>query len=173
MSEIINWCNNNDGFIMAILAFLSLLLSAVAIIVSIKTARMPYKKGLKLGSSYNILFSQDLITSKVNSQMAGMSITAVNIGARDVNISFLGLAVKDKSFGKNKRILSGINADIGGKGIVHPTELNKANYNAIDLISALDKIPNAKVYMYATDSEGKSYCHFIGKAKSIVRNLSM
>ena len=49
MNEIINWCNNNDGFIMAILAFLSLLLSAVAIIVSIKTARMPYKKGLKLG----------------------------------------------------------------------------------------------------------------------------
>ena len=173
MSEIINWCNNNDGFIMAILAILSLILSAVAIIVSIKTARMPYKKGLKLGSSYNILFSQHPITSKVNSQTVGMSITAVNIGSRDINISFLGLAVKDKMFFSKKQKMVGINEDIGGKGIIHPTELNEANYNTSDLILAFAKIPNAKVYMYATDTEGKSYCHFIGKAKSIIRNLSV
>lgn len=173
MSEIINWCNSNDGFIMAILAILSLILSAVAIVVSIKTARMPYKKGLKLGSSYNILLSQDPFTSKVSSQTIGMSITAVNIGSRDINISFLGLAVKDKMlFGKKEKMI-GINEDIGGKGIIHPTELSAANYNAFDLISALTKKANAKVYMYATDTEGKSYCRFIGKAKSVIGNLSV
>ncbi len=172
MGEIINWSNNNDGFIMAILAILSLILSAVTIMVSIKTARMPYKKRLKLGSSYNILFSQYSITSKVNSQTVGMSITAVNIGFRDINISFLGLAVKDKIFFGKKQKMVGINEDIGGKGIIHPTELNEANYNTTDLVLAFTQIPNAKVYVYAIDTEGKKYCHCIGKAKNIIRNLS-
>lgn len=43
LGEIIKWCNENNGFLTALLALLSLFLSAFAIAVSIQTARLPYK----------------------------------------------------------------------------------------------------------------------------------
>ena len=40
MELIINWCNDNNGFITAILSAIGLLLSVIAIVVSIRTARL-------------------------------------------------------------------------------------------------------------------------------------
>ena len=42
--KYIQWCNENNGFLTAILSITSLLLSVTAIVVSIMTARLPYKK---------------------------------------------------------------------------------------------------------------------------------
>ena len=44
MGQIIQWCNNNDGFTSAILSVIGLGLSVIAIWVSISTARLPYRK---------------------------------------------------------------------------------------------------------------------------------
>ena len=44
----IEWCNQNNGFISAILSIIGLLLSIIAIVISIHTARLPYKKKLLL-----------------------------------------------------------------------------------------------------------------------------
>lgn len=172
MNEVIQWCNDNNGFLTAILSFLGLLLSVIAIVVSIRTARLPYRKGLRLGFSYNILFSKNIITSQANTQMAGISVTAVNVGARDINISFLGLAVKDKSLGKSIQKMVGITSDIGGKGVLHSTELNEAVYSALDLIQSFSRIPNAKVFLYATDTEGQIYCRRFLTAQNIIDHLT-
>ena len=173
MTDIIDWCNENNGFLTAILSLLSLLLSGIAISVSIKTALLPYRKKLKLGASYNIGVSKDLITSQISSQTIGMSITAVNIGSRDINLSFLGLAVKDKSFDNNIRKMEGLLSDIGGKGIVHPTELGEARYDSNDLIKVLSHIPKAKVYICAMDTEGKTYRRRLWNAQDIIDHLKV
>lgn len=46
IEEIITWCNSNNGFATILLSALTLLVSIIAIIVSIRTARLPYKKKL-------------------------------------------------------------------------------------------------------------------------------
>ena len=48
--NIIQWCNENNGFLTAILSLIGLVLSVPAIVVSLRTARLPYKKKLMLGS---------------------------------------------------------------------------------------------------------------------------
>lgn len=52
--NIIRWCNENNGFLTAILSLIGLVLSVTAIVVSIRTARLPYKKKLMLGSYKNV-----------------------------------------------------------------------------------------------------------------------
>lgn len=42
IEEIITWCNSNNGFATILLSALTLLVSIIAIIVSIRTARLPY-----------------------------------------------------------------------------------------------------------------------------------
>ena len=51
MSLIIDTCNNNSGFISAILTIITIFLSLFAIIVSIKAMRLPYKQDLKIYSA--------------------------------------------------------------------------------------------------------------------------
>lgn len=48
MNDIIIWCDDNYGFLAAILSSVGLLVSVIAIVVSIKTAHLPYKKILQL-----------------------------------------------------------------------------------------------------------------------------
>ena len=56
--NIIQWFNENNGFSAAILSVVGLLLSSIAIIISIKVAKLPYKKKIKINMSYNYFFSR-------------------------------------------------------------------------------------------------------------------
>lgn len=40
--DVIQWCNENNGFLTAILSVVGLMLSVIAIVISIHTARLPY-----------------------------------------------------------------------------------------------------------------------------------
>ena len=42
--NIIRWCNENNGFLTAILSLIGLVLSVIAIVVSIRTARLCEKR---------------------------------------------------------------------------------------------------------------------------------
>lgn len=46
--NFVQWCNGDNGFLTAILSLIGLIFSA-AIVVSIRTARLPYKKRIILG----------------------------------------------------------------------------------------------------------------------------
>ena len=50
--EIIQWCNNNEGFLTMLLSLFTLVTSIIAIIVSIKTAQLPYKKKIDINTFY-------------------------------------------------------------------------------------------------------------------------
>lgn len=101
MTEVIQWCNQNNGFLTGGLSFLTLLVSVIAIIVSIKTARLPYIKKIKLSSSVNFLFSMNQLTGDTKSEFSGISINAVNVGNRNANIRFGGLLKEEMARFKN------------------------------------------------------------------------
>lgn len=45
---IIEWCNQNQGFLSAILSFLALALSVLTMIMTYRLGKMPYKKKIKM-----------------------------------------------------------------------------------------------------------------------------
>ena len=89
----IEWCNQNNGFISAILSIIGLLLSIIAIVISIHTARLPYKKKLLLGSSLLLGVSRIPLRGTETS-LVGMSSTATNVGNRTISLTYLGFAIK-------------------------------------------------------------------------------
>lgn len=45
---IIEWCNYNEGFMIAVFSLCSLFISMVAIWISVRTAHLPYKRAVKI-----------------------------------------------------------------------------------------------------------------------------
>lgn len=85
ISNIIQWYNDNVGFATIVLSTLTLLVSIITIIVSIRTARLPYKKLIKIeAGSY---FTTDGVS--------GLHVTAINCGNMDFTISSMGFVAKD------------------------------------------------------------------------------
>ena len=169
MKDIIDWCNNNEGFANILLSIVSTILSAIAIIVSIKTARLPYKRKIKITVGTNLQFAIGL--SRVSGSVAGISINILNLGNRDVNIRYLGYVIKT-----NKEYQKAINLsdEMKGNGIIHPTEVHCNSYSSADIINSFSKMPTkTKVYAYAEDSEGHTYKKYIGRAGEIAKNMSL
>ena len=48
MSEFISWCNLNQGFLSFVLSLMTIILSVVAIVISIKIGKMPYERKLRI-----------------------------------------------------------------------------------------------------------------------------
>ena len=78
INGIIEWCNDNQGFMAAILSVCSLIVSITAIMISILVANIPYRKKLAIWS-YNDYENRDLQTYKVN-------IYILNVGNRGMRI---------------------------------------------------------------------------------------
>lgn len=172
MSSIIEWCNINNGFLTGILSLFTLIVSIIAIIASIRTAKLPYKKKLKLSSSFDIAFFQNPVTGESGSQIIGVSVNVANIGSRNINISYLGISVKDKSLHSGQEKLTKIRYEITGTGVIAPTEVKTETYKKTDLIYVLSKLGRkAKLFLYARDSEGKEYYQKAGHAHKLVEQL--
>lgn len=48
MKELINWCNQNEGFLSFVLSAVTIVISIIAIKTSINTAKLPFKIKLKV-----------------------------------------------------------------------------------------------------------------------------
>lgn len=169
MEEIIKWCNENNGFLTGLLSLLTVIVSIIAIVVSIKTSRMPYKKAIVFSSTTNFLFEQNVLTGQIFSQFSGISISAANVGNRKINLTFLGLGViKD---GSMQKMLT-IERELGGKGILAPTEVFTVEYAPRELLSFSKINSKNKIYCFAVDSEGKEYKKYYGKVGKVLKNLS-
>lgn len=174
MNQFISWCNANNGFLTAILSAIGLLLSSIAIIVSINTARLPYKKRIKLSLSTSVAFEKDTITGEVTSKIIGLSVNVANTGYRNVNITYLGLSIKDKSLPVKKQKMTKIKDTITGIGMLAPYEIKTELYRKDDLLYSLSMISKkAKIYLFAEDTEGKAYYKRIGNAENMIKNLSI
>ena len=168
MGEIIKWCNDNNGFLTGILSLLTLFVSVIAVVVSIRTARLPYMKRLILSSDITILFGTNDFTGQPVSQFAGITINATNIGNRNINIKFLGFAIHT-SFKLQK--MQTRDRELGGEGVLEPTAVSTVEYTAKELLSFSELKPGTKVYCCAMDTEGKTYLKYYGRAGKISSNL--
>lgn len=170
---IIEWCNLNSGFLTGVFSLLTLVVSVIAIVVSIHTAKLPYKKKIKLSSSVDIAFFQNPATGEAGSQIIGISVNAANVGSRNINITYLGISVKDKSLHNGQEKMTKIRDEITGTGIIAPTEVKTEMFKKADLIFALSKLSKkARLYLYARDTEGKEYFQKAGYAHRMIEQLS-
>ena len=144
MNEFIEWCNQNQGFVSAILALTSIVLSIIAIFVSIQVAKLPFCKkiavafytNLGVGASAGIQF---------------YSIEAVNIGNRIIKVNFVGIGYKErdrwmKCYNKESPNPSNVMLDIN--------ETVAAQYDVLDVNQLMTK---RILYAIAVDIEGKVY----------------
>ena len=168
MEEIIRWCNDNNGFLTGILSLLTLFVSVIAVVVSIRTARLPYVKRLVLSPDITILFGTNDFTGQSVSQFAGITVNATNVGNRNINIKFLGLAIRT---GFKLQKMQTRDRTLGGEGILEPTAVSKVEYTAEEMLEFGDIKPRTKVYCCAIDTEGKTYLKYYGRAGRISSNL--
>ena len=101
-----------------------------------------------------------------------MSVNAVNVGSRNMNITYLGLYIKDQPLCAGKKLVK-LNEEHKGIGLIAPTEIKTEHFGKEDLSQALmtfDK--GARVYLCAMDSEDKKYLKKIGRVDDIVQSFA-
>lgn len=168
MESIIRWCNENGGFLSGVLSLLTLIVSIIAVVVSIKTARLPYTKRLILSSDITILFGTNNLTGQPISKFAGITVNATNIGNRNVNLNFLGFAIRH---GLKLQKMQTKDRELGGKGILEPTAVSTIEYTEKELLGFRDLKPRTKVYCCAMDTEGTTYLKYYGRAGKMSKTL--
>ena len=148
---MIAWFNQNEGFVSALLSLFTIMLSVVAIFVSIRTAKLPYKKGMII-----------LAGREISSLGEGLYVTAINTGNRPIKISMIGLMIAGKQFFAHDQIAT-------NQIIVHTGETTEHHLLLSELQKVLPKTISMeeKIYAYAKDVEGCIY----KKKIEIVRDI--
>lgn len=68
--------------------------------------------------------------------------------------------------------LTKIRDEITGIGMIAPAEIKTELYRKVDLLSLLSLLSgDAKIYLYAKDTEGTEYFKSVGNAKNMLMNL--
>lgn len=167
--RFIQWCNENNGFLTAVLSIIGLFLSVTAIAVSVQTARLPYRKKLLLGSFLTLGTSvMKGICSETT--VVGMSASATNIGNRTVNITYLGYAFKRDG---RYNTLYPINREFDGKATLEPSEMAETQFYTEELMKCLSSIDrDTKLFVFAKDTEGTEYKRKAGTVGKLLDNLS-
>ncbi len=165
----IQWCNDNNGFLTAILSIIGLLLSVIAIVVSIHTARLPYKKKILLGSSLHLV-TKVLPGVSADTFIKGLSASATNIGNRPVSLTYLGYAIKKE--GRFHKFYT-IKRELNNKANLTPSEMLEVKFETKELIDILkNENQETKVYVFANDTEGTEYKKRIGTVGNLLKKLS-
>lgn len=152
--EIITWCNSNIGFATLLLSALTLLVSIIAIVVSINTARLPYKKKLLvIGGSF------------ISEAGIGYHITATNIGNRQVKVANIGFKI-EKHVYINKYTLHESQIMLSqGESISQYYEMDDFR-NALASMQVYD---STKIYAYVKDTEGTEYKKYFSKVSTVLK----
>ena len=168
VAEIICWCNINNGFLTGILSIVGLLLSTIAIVISIHTARLPYKKKIKLGSS--MLFGATMgCGSHTSPVILGLEASVTNVGNRAVYMTYIGYAIK---VNRKYKKLYPLKRDFDCKVMLEPSEIKGVPFMADELAQSFLKYKrNTRIYIYASDSEEKVYLQRIGTVGKLFDNL--
>ena len=141
MAQIVEWCNENVGFATVILSVLTLLVSIIAIVVSIRTARLPFKKAIRIeAGSY---FTTDNET--------GLQVTVINCGNMDFSISNMGFIAENKQLMINTRSQNTYPVRI--KNGEQVSEYFNGNVPEIQRLQSSNK----RIFAYVKDTEGKLY----------------
>jgi hypothetical protein len=139
---LIKWCNNNNGFVSAILALFSIILSFLAIIVSVIVSKYPFKKKIAVCFYTNIGVGE-------KTGINFYSVEATNIGNRVVKVLFVGFSYKEKK--KWINVYSSISKN-SQNVMLNINETAVSKYS-IDEMKEIMKQKN--LYAIAIDIEGK------------------
>ncbi|MBQ8879757.1 MAG: hypothetical protein IJY69_02815 [Clostridia bacterium] len=164
MNEIITWCNENSGFVSALLAFLSIILSILAIIVSINVAKLPYKKKVRVSHALNWGVTQ------TNSLIGlGISVFCLNVGNRMVKTDFVGLG-----FYKEGRLqkLYAFDRDLNCKKEILTSQSVEVVYYIDELIRIGKQVGDVTLYACSIDVEGTVSVKKFGTVEKILTLLS-
>ncbi|MCD7823909.1 MAG: hypothetical protein LUG86_07860 [Oscillospiraceae bacterium] len=160
--DFITWCNDNSGFMSAVLSFIGLVVSGIAIAVSVNTARLPYKKKLKLCTD-EVAVKSKISSSRYRTASSGILISCVNIGSRDILLTGLGICAKCSSHAKKVHGIAWERYPIEGAegsitSVIVPAKAKTLYLLRDRLQKAFINISEKdKIYLYAKDSEGKEY----------------
>lgn len=148
---MIEWFNQNVGFVSALLSLCTIVLSVVAIIVSIRTAKLPYKKDIMI-----------LAGSEISGVGDGIYVMAINTGNRPIKISMIGLMIAGQQYFTSDQIVS-------NQITIHIGETTEHHLLLSDLRKTLPKTvsKNEKIFAYAKDVEGCTYKKRIGIVRDI------
>lgn len=140
LSNIVLWCNENIGFATIVLSVLTLCVSIITIIVSIRVAYLPYKKIIKIETgSYFTTYGT-----------AGLHVTAINCGNMDFTISSMGFITKEK-----KLIVNFQSTNKYPFRLKNGEQISEYFTDEVPAIQSLKS--NRRIYAYVKDSEGKIY----------------
>jgi len=170
MQEIIKWCNENEGFTNAILTCATVFVSIVAILISIKMAKLPYKKKMKLSGGAGLAFGQGIESIA----LVGYYVNVCNIGNRPVKITFLGLALSkpNKRCSKEMDLLHNLYGTNKSDAPLRPSETFEVEYNVEKLLSALEKYGKDRlIYLYVSDTEGTITKKKIGTIEQFLKQF--
>lgn len=138
----VEWCNNNQGFIGALLSILTIFISVIALYVSIKLAYIPYKKWLILDP---VIHMKD---EHYNIQLA-----IANSGNKIIGIRNISIYYKDTYIGSDHKLK-----------FIQPSHICETfielNLNVQD--TKFDREPRIKIEI--CDTEKKTYVYEINLA---------
>lgn len=149
MDKLVIWCNENVGFASVILSALTLLVSIIAVIVSLHTARLPYRKKLMVITG-NYISSYDI----------GLHITVTNIGNRNVKIKQIGFLIGNNIY-VNKNTL------FDSQVMLSQGEETSQYYKTQEFLAAMSKMnihPFTKIAAFVEDTEGTRYTKKLQRA---------
>jgi len=145
MTQIIEWANDNQGF-------LSLAFSVISVFIAIMALRAPYRKNLRLVIS----FERQMLPDKYGNYYEYkpiISLTAINLGNRQVILEQLCLF-------SNNRAVEYLDRPVE-KWPLEPAHTASIQYDIEKLETRVELgpvlSPRGKWYGYARDSEGKTY----------------
>lgn len=147
MTGFIKFCNDNQGFVSALLSFFTVLTSLIAIAVSIQTSRLQYKKKLKL--EYRMVYG--VLRVGGNRIPLRYQIEATNIGRVPISLQFIGLAYK-ASDGTVKRLVNKDSPDAHSK-ILKVNEVAEVPY----ALTTEQELLGKDVFVLAMEPNGKIY----------------
>lgn len=154
MNEFVNWCNTNVGFVSLVLSFLTLAVSIIAVIVSVHTARLPYKKKILVTTG-----------NYISTTECGLHVTATNVGNRNIKVKTIGFLFCGKVY-VNKNTL--FNSQIVlGQGETTSQYFNLQDFQNTLISSQIS--PNTRIIGFVEDTEGTRYKKRLAKAKRILK----
>lgn len=156
MTEFIKFCNNNQGFLSAVLSFFTIITSIIAIAVSLHTARLPYRKKLLLEFK-DVYFVPTYGTELI---FNGCAVEVTNIGNMPISLEYFGLAIKEEK--EIRRIYS---KDQNHSCILGVGETEIVNYHP----QTLNLVNGKDYFIMANEPNGKRYIKTVKQIKKEAR----
>lgn len=154
MNEFVNWCNTNVGFVSLVLSFLTLAVSIIAVIISVHTARLPYKKKVLVTTG-----------NYISATGCGLHITATNVGNRNIKVKTIGFLFCGKVYVNQNTLFD-------SQVVLEQGETTSQYFNLQDFQNTLissQVSSNTRIIGFVEDTEGTRYKKRLAKVERILK----